>query len=170
MAQTTGAPTSPASSSGMVYKGVGPRFLALVIDAIILGVLMGIFFMLFGKSYPAGCASSFSIGATDFNDESFYGLCGFSSQLYMLVGILYYLLLEWLAGGTVGKMALGMKIVKVNGEKMDFVASLLRNLLRIVDGLFFYLVGAILIWKSDKKQRLGDRVAKTVVVAKSSVK
>jgi uncharacterized RDD family membrane protein YckC len=48
-------------------------------------------------------------------------------------------------------------------------AALIRNILRIVDGLFVYLVGAILVWKSDKRQRLGDRVAHTVVVRASSV-
>jgi uncharacterized RDD family membrane protein YckC len=42
--------------------------------------------------------------------------------------------------------------------------SLVRSLLRIIDGLFVYLVGAILVWRSDMKQRFGDRVAKTVVV------
>lgn len=38
------------------------------------------------------------------------------------------------------------------------------NILRIVDSFFFYLIGAILIWSSDKKQRLGDMAVHTVVV------
>jgi len=37
--------------------------------------------------------------------------------------------------------------------------------LRVVDGIMFYLVGAIIIWTSMDKQRLGDRVAKTIVVS-----
>jgi uncharacterized RDD family membrane protein YckC len=39
-----------------------------------------------------------------------------------------------------------------------------RNILPVIDGLLAYLIGAILIWRSDKKQRLGDRIAKTVVI------
>jgi len=39
-----------------------------------------------------------------------------------------------------------------------------RNILRIIDGLFAYLIGAVLIWRSDKQQRLGDSYAMTVVV------
>jgi uncharacterized RDD family membrane protein YckC len=39
-----------------------------------------------------------------------------------------------------------------------------RNIHRIIDGIIGYLIGAILILRSDKKQRLGDRVAKTIVV------
>jgi hypothetical protein len=34
----------------------------------------------------------------------------------------------------------------------------------MIDGIIGYLIGAILIWRSDKKQRLGDRVANTIVV------
>ena len=40
----------------------------------------------------------------------------------------------------------------------------LRNILRVVDGLFFYLVGAIFALTSSRGQRLGDRAAHTLVV------
>ena len=41
---------------------------------------------------------------------------------------------------------------------------MVRNVLRIVDGVVFYLIGVIFILTSDERQRLGDRVASTVVV------
>jgi uncharacterized RDD family membrane protein YckC len=47
---------------------------------------------------------------------------------------------------------------------MDWQASIIRNLLRIVDGFFFYLVGAIVVWVSKGRQRLGDMAAHTLVV------
>jgi hypothetical protein len=37
-------------------------------------------------------------------------------------------------------------------------------LLRIVDAFLFYLVAAIAVWSSPKRQRIGDRAAATVVV------
>jgi uncharacterized RDD family membrane protein YckC len=49
------------------------------------------------------------------------------------------------------------------GEPIDWQASTVRNVLRLIDGLVFYLVGMIVIWLSDKQQRLGDRLAGTVV-------
>jgi uncharacterized RDD family membrane protein YckC len=61
---------------------------------------------------------------------------------------------------------LGLRVVNEDGGSIDWQASIVRNLLRIVDGLFIYLVGAILVWTSDKKQRLGDRLAKTIVIKK----
>src|SRR3989338_3728835 len=167
---TTPSAAQKADTAGLVYKGVGPRFAAIVIDTIILAIVLWIFFKLFGRSYPAGCNAFASVGSTNIDDGSFFGLCGGSAALYVLFAIAYYLVLEWLLAGTPGKLILGMKIVKEDGQKMNFLAALIRNVLRAVYGLFFFLVAAILIWKSDKKQRLGDRLAKTVVVARSSVK
>ena len=61
-------------------------------------------------------------------------------------------------------MALGLKVVTEDGRPIEWGASIIRNLLRIIDGLFVYLVGAILIWTSPMKQRLGDLLAGTVVI------
>jgi len=43
-------------------------------------------------------------------------------------------------------------------------ASVVRNVLRLVDGLSFYLVGALFALASSRGQRLGDRAAHTLVV------
>jgi uncharacterized RDD family membrane protein YckC len=59
----------------------------------------------------------------------------------------------------------GLRVVKKEGAApLDWQASTVRNVLRLIDGLFFYLVGAIFIWTSKDRQRLGDRLANTVVV------
>lgn len=64
-----------------------------------------------------------------------------------------------------------MRVTKLTGERLDLKASSIRNVMRIVDFLpFFYLVGAISIWNSKIKQRIGDRIANTVVVSKFNVK
>jgi uncharacterized RDD family membrane protein YckC len=54
----------------------------------------------------------------------------------------------------------------VDGSPITYGAAFVRTILLIIDLLFAGLVGAILIWTSDKKQRLGDRLAHTVVVKK----
>jgi uncharacterized RDD family membrane protein YckC len=76
----------------------------------------------------------------------------------------YFALMEGSRGQTIGKMITKIKVVREDGRPIDMNQALVRNILRIIDGLFAYLIGAILIWRSDKKQRLGDSVAKTVVV------
>ena len=124
----------------MQYVGVGLRFLALLIDGIIIGAIGGILgFTMRGAPGAAG------------------GIIG-------ILALAYYIVLEATQGATLGKMALGLRVVKTDGSPISWSESVIRNLLRIVDGLFAYLVGAIFIWTSPLKQRLGDRLANTVVV------
>lgn len=94
------------------------------------------------------------------------GLPGMPSVfLGMAVGGFYMFLLEgaW-DGKTLGKHLFGIKVVTENGDRCGYVDSLVRNVLQIVDGFFYYAVGLVLMASSDKRQRLGDRVADTVVV------
>ena len=122
------------------YVGVGPRFLAVLIDSIIIGVVGAILGVIFQNS-P-----------------------GLSGGVTGLLALAYFIVLEATQGATLGKMALGLRVTRTDGAPITWTESIIRNLLRIIDGLFVYLIGAILIWTSPLKQRLGDRVAKTVVV------
>jgi uncharacterized RDD family membrane protein YckC len=122
------------------YVGVGPRFLAILIDSIIIGVVAAILGVIFRNS-P-----------------------GLSGGVTGLLALAYFIVLEATQGATLGKMALGLRVTRTDGAPISWTESIIRNLLRIIDGLFVYLIGAILIWTSPLKQRLGDRVAKTVVV------
>ncbi len=66
---------------------------------------------------------------------------------------------------TIGKRAMGIKVVKLDGGvPLDWQASIVRNLLRIVHGFTFYLGAAIAVAASDKKQRIGDVVAGALVI------
>ncbi|MBU0879373.1 RDD family protein [Patescibacteria group bacterium] len=161
--------------AALEYKGVGIRFFALIIDTIIFGILFWLFIKIFWGAHVGGCKSSTLIGYSVIDyvskNETFYGLCNSPVLLYFLVIFIYYVLLEWKLGGTLGKLTVGMRVVKSTGEPLNLKASLIRNVMRIVDFLpFFYLVGAISIWNSKTKQRVGDRLAKTVVVSKFSIK
>ncbi len=162
--------TLNTQTASLEYKGIGIRFLAMIIDNIFFTVLFIIFIIIFSATYEGGCDSGFFIGSTVTVNgyETFYGLCGIPAQLYFLTILAYYVLMEWKLGGTLGKLATKIKVVKVTGEPLDFKTSLIRNILRIVDFIpFSYLVGAISIANSKTKQRVGDRVAKTVVVSKN---
>jgi uncharacterized RDD family membrane protein YckC len=68
-------------------------------------------------------------------------------------------------GQTLGKMALGIKVVREDdGRAPGTRAAVLRTLMRIVDSIGSYLVAFVVVLVSDKNQRLGDMVAKTLVV------
>jgi len=90
-----------------------------------------------------------------------------SGAVSLLIFLLHFILLEGAYGQTVGKMAVKIKVVQEDGTKIDYAGAAVRNILRVVDAIPFfipYLLGAILIWTSDRKQRVGDRAASTAVV------
>ena len=64
-----------------------------------------------------------------------------------------------------GKMLLGIKVIREDtGEVPGLGTATIRTLLRVIDGLFSYLVAFITVLISGKNQRLGDMAAHTLVV------
>jgi uncharacterized RDD family membrane protein YckC len=130
----------------MQYQGIWIRFISFLIDTIILGLLIGVIGSILGfgvVSQTAGWG---------------FGLLSF------IIFLAYFTYLEGSRGQTIGKMVTKIKVVGEDGEMISMNQAFTRNILRVIDGLLAYLIGAILIWRSDKKQRLGDRIAKTVVI------
>lgn len=76
----------------------------------------------------------------------------------------YFVILEGLFGQTVGKRAAGIVVVSRDGSPITFRQSLVRNLLRAVDGVLNYAVGLVVMLLSDDRQRIGDLAADTLVV------
>jgi uncharacterized RDD family membrane protein YckC len=78
----------------------------------------------------------------------------------------YDVFFEVLASGrTPGKRWNGLRVVRSSGRPIGFLASAIRNLLRVVDWLpSFYLVGGAAVVLTGKNQRVGDLVADTIVV------
>jgi uncharacterized protein len=77
----------------------------------------------------------------------------------------YFAFCEWRWGQTIGKNATGIRVLPLDGGRLTWQAAALRNLLRLVD-LPLTLVGAdyLIVRRSPRRQRLGDRAAKTIVV------
>lgn len=68
-------------------------------------------------------------------------------------------------GQSLGKRALGLRVIKVHGYPISFSDSVIRNLVRIVDFLpLFYGAGLLAMLLNKNWQRLGDLAAGTLVV------
>lgn len=128
------------------YASLGRRTLAFLLDALLLLIAASIVLALPGAGFyddhPAAAgAIFFAVATAAFN---------------------YFAVSEWKWGGrTVGKKALGIRAIGEDGESPGFGAASLRNLMRLVD---VFLIGPILILGSERRQRLGDLAAHTVVV------
>ncbi|SRR6266498_5782013 len=143
----------------MERVGVALRFVAILIDGIIFFVVAFVLALFAGNTSNSSADGMHTVG---------FHLGGSGVLLVGVLSLGYYTICESLLGGTLGKLALGLRVVDEDGDEISFSAALVRNLLRIVDGLLFYLVGAIAIWSSADHQRLGDRAAHTYVVRRHS--
>jgi uncharacterized RDD family membrane protein YckC len=86
-----------------------------------------------------------------------------AESLNVVIFFLYLWLLEASFGATLGKAMVGIRVVRLT-ERNPLAALAIRNLLRLVDGLGFYLVGAVVAGCSRIHRRLGDICAGTVVI------
>ena len=134
--------------------GLGDRFIATILDAAILLTACALVdvwaFMNWGVVSGAELrvtAASLLIGGT----------------LDLVIGFLYLWLLEACFGSTLGKAVVGIGVVN-NSQRNSFAASAIRNLLRMVDGFGFYLVGTLVASCSKFRRRIGDFCAGTYVV------
>jgi len=133
----------------------GRRILATIFDGLIFGGLYAVMVILFG--------SISTVGSANWNGS----MPALPTLLYGVIVVLYYILLEGYLGQTVGKMLLGIKVVREDdGEVPGLGGATIRTLLRIVDGIFSYLVAFITVLISGKNQRFGDMAAHTLVVRK----
>jgi len=139
--------------------GIGARFLAWLVDA---GLLVVILFI------GAYLASVVELG------RSGSGLGVFLAVLFGAQCV-YFLFFEWLWNGqTPGKYAMGIRVVTWQGTGVSFLQSASRNLLRLADGMplviqtlflpVLYLLGTAVAACNREHRRLGDLAAGTLVV------
>jgi len=131
----------------------GRRVLATIVDSIVLGIVSG------------GLAAVF-VGVLAGGDEE-SPLAGVAGILILVFFFAYYIVMEALWGQTVGKMLLGIRVVREStGRPPGFGAATIRTVVRIVDGLVYYLVAFVVVLASSTNRRLGDMAARTLVVRK----
>jgi uncharacterized RDD family membrane protein YckC len=132
----------------------GRRVVATLIDGLVFGGVYWLLALVFGDIRTQGEAANWVAN-----------LPVWVSVAYGLFVVGYYVLLEGYLGQTLGKMASGIKVVsEATGATPGVAAAAVRTVLRLVDGLFSYLVAFITVLASGKRQRLGDMAAHTLVV------
>ncbi len=151
-------PTPEGVEVELTLAGIGSRFIAALIDhSIKFAVIIALIIALFGFGGLTGAEPS--------SDAGWIAV----AILFVVVFLIwtgYDIAFETLASGqTPGKRWTGLRVVKVGGTPVGFVASSIRNLLRFVDSLpGAYGVGVICVLATRLNQRLGDMAAGTVVV------
>jgi uncharacterized RDD family membrane protein YckC len=112
--------------------------------------------------------SLFPEGFQDFFVEifEFFGLEAVLAIYPLVAFFLYHILFEiWNRGQTLGKMAMKIKVARLDGKDPEWSDVVLRALLQVVDSLFSAgVIGALLVKTTGKSQRFGDMAANTTVI------
>lgn len=138
--------------------GIGSRFLAAFVDAILLGMVEGIIF----GSMVAGMIIFEPMIRNDLEIwiAAVFGIVGF----IIFWGYHSFFEILW-NGQTPGKRLTGVRVIRLDGTPVAATEILIRNLIRIFDFLpLAYGVGVVTMFVNLNSRRLGDLAAGTIVV------
>ncbi len=131
----------------IVYAGFWIRAGAALIDGLIINIIMGILVVLFT---PNGSHTSI---------------------FYSLIPLwIYEIVLTYYFSATLGKMAMGIKVVSNNLGKISFIQVLLRETIGKFLSSVLLMIGFIMIAFDGKKQGLHDKIARSLVIKEPTKK
>ncbi|MCX4971985.1 RDD family protein [Streptomyces sp. NBC_00620] len=139
-----GYPQQPGYGAQPPYANWGQRFLGTLVDMLVFAVPYGI--VIAGKDTPALMA----IGAI------------------ALIGLaIWQLIQEGRTGQTLGKKALGIRLVReIDGQPLGVGMAFVRRLAHFLDSLACYLGWLWPAWDA-KKQTFADKVCSSIVIRTS---
>jgi uncharacterized RDD family membrane protein YckC len=138
---------------------MGDRAIATILDLVVAGAAFALVGMWAAVRWGGVTRNGFELHGT---------AAGVAIGAVALLTFLYVWLMEGVLGATLGKFILSVQVRRTDGSAIGLQQSLVRNVLRVIDGIGVYLVGFLIATFSHLKQRLGDHVAKTVVVQRDS--
>ncbi|MGN6172078.1 MAG: RDD family protein [Streptosporangiaceae bacterium] len=153
--------TAPA----LVYSGFWRRVGGLVIDALVIGIPFEIFISVVGGSGLSSTTTTNPVSGNQtihfhFHPARFFGLL----LLQMTVAGAYSVLLQASANqGTLGQMAVGVRVTDLAGERISHRRAVIRYLGYLLSSILFGL-GNLVMLVTEKNQALQDLLADTLVV------
>ncbi|HUY81306.1 MAG TPA: RDD family protein [Acidobacteriaceae bacterium] len=142
--------------------GIGSRFLAILTDSVLQGILyfvLGLILFLIATSAPKTPVGELSSTAEK------WLLAAFILFNFLLYWGYFTLFEAFWNGQTPGKRLCKIRVIQQSGRQLTFFESMTRNLIRVIDSLpGFYLVGVISMLCTRRHQRLGDLAASTIVI------
>ncbi len=153
------------------YAGFWLRFLALLIDNVVMGI--GFVLILIPLIFLTGLGGLLSQIHPDeeLNDAGIFVLIGLiflAATVSLVFTWLYHALMEsseWQA--TVGKKALGLVVTDMAGQRVSFARSTGRHFGKIITNVIPAFIGYIMAGFTEKKQALHDMLAGCLVLRRN---
>lgn len=150
--QPTGQLGRPILVHAAATRVTGRRIVQYIIDYILAGIVPAIAYWQF-----------------DTNAATIGGVRWFVATIIALAAYFaYWVAIPYAMGGqTFAMKLLRLRVLSKDGDRASVLQLFIRGIFLIVDTLLFGLVGYITILCSRYRQRVGDHVARTVVVSAS---
>jgi len=148
------------------YAGFWIRFVALLIDGIILGIVG------FIVTFPLtllGMGGASMIGRSDDPSAALAALpaimatAGLSGIIRLVINLAYEVYFLTSRGATIGKMALGLKVIRTDGGPISMGLAIGRFFAKIVSAIIL-CIGFIMAGFDPQKRSLHDRICGTYVI------
>ncbi|MCW5737248.1 MAG: RDD family protein [Enhydrobacter sp.] len=148
-------PPAPGTPTG--YGGFWLRVVAYIIDGIILNIGLGVVGAILGVSL-------IPVDPAQMDPADAMSEMGTFQAIALVASWLYFALMESSArGATVGKMAVGLRVVDENGQRISFARATGRFFAKFISALIL-LIGYLMVAFTDRKRGLHDIMAGTLVV------
>ena len=151
-----------APAAVVSFAGFWIRFVAYMIDAIVLGVAMGILqfavigsFIRFPRFEPGSRPETLL--------APMLGMVGVLSLFSIAISCAYEAFFVYKYGATPGKMALSLKVVRPNGGPIDLGRAVGRYFGKMLSGIILY-IGYIMAGFDAEKKALHDLICDTRVI------
>ncbi|WP_296110919.1 RDD family protein [uncultured Corynebacterium sp.] len=185
-----GAPAFPnaAANNGAMFgsnrPGAWKRLLALIIDSLLVQVVLGgiVMYAICGAELMDWFRATMNAESPDAVDVPYpTGKVAISSLIMLIVWLAYRVIMETKKGATIGKMAIGARVMSADGQNIQPVESLKRNGWYIIGAILgmiptvgafaqvaIYIAVGVTIGQSPEKQSFTDKFANAYVVDKSA--
>jgi uncharacterized RDD family membrane protein YckC len=153
-----------ASPNAARYGGFWMRFLALIIDRIVVGIVTVPFVLLIMKDVVFNAMRN---GDREPDPAMIVSMMGHVFILAIASVAISWLYEAYLLSSdrqaTVGKMAVGLKVTDLNGQRISFARATGRFFAKVLSS-FTFLIGYIMAAFTERKQALHDMIAGTIVL------
>lgn len=153
-------PTAEGTTLEVRLAGIGNRMMAYTIDSIIYGLILlmlGVLLFILAIVTEGYLIPEISKTIQEF-------AVSIAIIVPLALTLSYHTFQEWLWGGqTIGKAAVGIHVVRRNGQPIGFWESFGRNTIRMFE-IPFMVIGIWPMLLSPLEQRFGDFLANTIVV------
>ncbi len=148
----------------VVYAGFWKRVAAYCIDSLIVGLVGGVVAMVIGMALGLGMAGIG--GGSDAMGAGFIMIQLLTNLLSIALSAAYYAGFHASTGkATLGKMAVGIKVVRTDGARISIARGIGRYFAAMLSGLIL-CIGFVMAAFTERKQGLHDMLCDTLVVDK----